>query len=117
MLITFALLGKYLESLAKGKTSDAIKKLVELTPATTLLVVKDKGPKLPFKSLLIVPTNVDGVGASATKGPHSSTRELPDADSIQSSPVTHVGKRFANIDGCEVAATKETKIVYNQCTT
>jgi Cu+-exporting ATPase len=42
MLITFALLGKYLECLAKGKTSDAIKKLVELTPATTLLVVKDK---------------------------------------------------------------------------
>jgi Cu+-exporting ATPase len=32
-----------LECLAKGKTSDAIKKLVELTPATALLVVKDKG--------------------------------------------------------------------------
>ena len=43
MLITFALLGKYQEGLSKGKTSDAIKKLVELTPATTLLVVKDKG--------------------------------------------------------------------------
>ena len=43
MLITFVLLGKYLECLAKGKTSDAIKKLVELTPATALLVVKDKG--------------------------------------------------------------------------
>ncbi|KAK3189007.1 hypothetical protein Dsin_028568 [Dipteronia sinensis] len=45
MLITFVLLGKYLECLAKGKTSDAIKKLVELTPATALLVVKDKGGK------------------------------------------------------------------------
>lgn len=43
MLITFVLLGKYLECLAKGKTSDAIKKLIELTPATALLVVKDKG--------------------------------------------------------------------------
>lgn len=43
MLITFVLLGKYLECLAKGKTSDAIKKLVELTPPTALLVVKDKG--------------------------------------------------------------------------
>ncbi|CAN1327779.1 Copper-transporting ATPase RAN1, partial [Linum perenne] len=42
MLITFVLLGKYLECLAKGKTSDAIKKLVELAPATALLVVKDK---------------------------------------------------------------------------
>ncbi|KAK9267257.1 hypothetical protein L1049_009679 [Liquidambar formosana] len=43
MLITFVLLGKYLESLAKGKTSDAIKKLVELAPATAVLLVKDKG--------------------------------------------------------------------------
>ncbi|OWM85707.1 hypothetical protein CDL15_Pgr029130 [Punica granatum] len=45
MLITFVLLGKYLESLAKGKTSDAIKKLVELAPATALLLIKDKGGK------------------------------------------------------------------------
>lgn len=45
MLITFVLLGKYLECLAKGKTSDAIKKLVELAPATALLIVKDKDGK------------------------------------------------------------------------
>ncbi|EXC35838.1 Copper-transporting ATPase RAN1 [Morus notabilis] len=42
MLITFVLLGKYLECLAKGKTSDAIKKLVELAPATAMLLIKDK---------------------------------------------------------------------------
>ncbi|KAH7543223.1 hypothetical protein FEM48_Zijuj02G0161500 [Ziziphus jujuba var. spinosa] len=42
MLITFELLGKYLECLAKGKTSDAIKKLVELAPATTMLIIKGK---------------------------------------------------------------------------
>lgn len=47
MLITFVLLGKYLETLAKGKTSDAIKKLVELSPATALLLLTDKG-MLPF---------------------------------------------------------------------
>lgn len=35
-----ALLAKKYECLAKGKTSDALKKLVELTPRTTLLVVK-----------------------------------------------------------------------------
>lgn len=45
MLITFVLLGKYLESLAKGKTSDAMKKLVELAPATAILLLKDKGGK------------------------------------------------------------------------
>ncbi|RDX75283.1 Copper-transporting ATPase RAN1, partial [Mucuna pruriens] len=59
MLITFVLLGKYLECLAKGKTSDAIKKLVELTPATALLVVKDKGGRTieerEIDSLLIQP--------------------------------------------------------------
>lgn len=46
MLITFVLLGKYLETLAKGKTSGAIKKLVELTPATATLLVKDKGKNI-----------------------------------------------------------------------
>ncbi|XP_022012650.1 copper-transporting ATPase RAN1 isoform X2 [Helianthus annuus] len=43
MLITFVLFGKYLENLAKGKTSDAIKKLVELAPSTALLLIQDKG--------------------------------------------------------------------------
>ncbi|XP_066371871.1 cation-transporting ATPase HMA5-like isoform X1 [Miscanthus floridulus] len=42
MIITFVLFGKYLEVLAKGKTSDAIKKLVELVPSTAVLVLKDK---------------------------------------------------------------------------
>ncbi|KAK6254225.1 hypothetical protein QUC31_015945 [Theobroma cacao] len=59
MLITFVLLGKYLECLAKGKTSDAIKKLVELAPATALLVVKDKGGNIigerEIDALLIQP--------------------------------------------------------------
>ncbi|TKY72680.1 Copper-transporting ATPase RAN1 [Spatholobus suberectus] len=59
MLITFVLLGKYLECLAKGKTSDAIKKLVELAPATAVLVVKDKGGKSieerEIDSLLVQP--------------------------------------------------------------
>ncbi|VAI56378.1 unnamed protein product [Triticum turgidum subsp. durum] len=42
MIITFVLLGKYLEVLAKGRTSDAIKKLVELVPATAILLLKYK---------------------------------------------------------------------------
>ncbi|KAL5054742.1 hypothetical protein RYX36_035424 [Vicia faba] len=61
MLITFVLLGKYLECLAKGKTSDAIKKLVELTPPTALLVVKDKDGRSieerEIDSLLIQPSD------------------------------------------------------------
>ncbi|GER41022.1 copper-transporting ATPase RAN1 [Striga asiatica] len=62
MLITFVLLGKYLESLAKGKTSDAIKKLVELALATAILLIKDKGGKVvgdrEIDALLIQPGEI-----------------------------------------------------------
>nr|XP_043617360.1 copper-transporting ATPase RAN1-like [Erigeron canadensis] len=62
MLITFVLFGKYLESVAKGKTSDAIKKLVELTPSTALLLIQDKGGDVigerEIDALLIQPGDV-----------------------------------------------------------
>jgi Cu+-exporting ATPase len=41
LLITFLLLGRYLENLAKGKTSDAITKLMSLQAPTTILVSLD----------------------------------------------------------------------------
>lgn len=41
MLISFILLGKYLEILAKGKTSEAIVKLMDLTPKTATLLTFD----------------------------------------------------------------------------
>ncbi|XP_071712123.1 copper-transporting ATPase HMA4-like [Rutidosis leptorrhynchoides] len=44
MLVSFILLGKYLESMAKGKTSDALAKLVDLAPDTAcLLTINDEG--------------------------------------------------------------------------
>jgi len=43
MLISFILLGKYLEVLAKRKTSDAIAKLMDLTPDTATLLALDDG--------------------------------------------------------------------------
>jgi Cu+-exporting ATPase len=39
LLITFICLGKYLESAAKGKTSQAIRELLRLAPATSTLLV------------------------------------------------------------------------------
>eukprot|EP01119_Soliformovum_irregulare_P015408 TRINITY_DN4332_c0_g1_i1.p1 TRINITY_DN4332_c0_g1~~TRINITY_DN4332_c0_g1_i1.p1 ORF type:complete len:1017 (+),score=316.00 TRINITY_DN4332_c0_g1_i1:56-3106(+) len=42
MLISFILLGKYFETLAKGKTSEAIQKLMKLQPPTATLVVMDE---------------------------------------------------------------------------
>ncbi|XP_051137311.1 probable copper-transporting ATPase HMA5 isoform X2 [Andrographis paniculata] len=41
MLISFILLGKYLEVLAKGKTSEAIEKLMNLSPETATLLKLD----------------------------------------------------------------------------
>ncbi|KAL3523129.1 hypothetical protein ACH5RR_015963 [Cinchona calisaya] len=62
MLITFVLFGKYLETVAKGKTSDAIKKLVELAPATATLILKDKDGNIvgerQIDALLIEPGDV-----------------------------------------------------------
>lgn len=41
MLISFILLGKYLEVVAKGKTSDALAKLMDLAPDTARLLTLD----------------------------------------------------------------------------
>ncbi|KAJ4827881.1 Copper-transporting ATPase hma4, partial [Turnera subulata] len=41
MLVSFILLGKYLEVIAKGKTSDALAKLTELAPDTACLLTLD----------------------------------------------------------------------------
>lgn len=41
MLISFILLGKYLEIVAKGKTSDALAKLTDLAPDTAYLLTLD----------------------------------------------------------------------------
>lgn len=42
MLISFIILGKYLEVMAKGKTSDAIAKLMDLAPETAILLSVDE---------------------------------------------------------------------------
>lgn len=42
MLISFILLGKYLEVVAKGKTSDALSKLTDLAPETAFLLTLDR---------------------------------------------------------------------------
>lgn len=48
MLITFILLGKYLEARAKHKTGEAIHKLLKMTDETAILLKDDK--EIPINS-------------------------------------------------------------------
>ncbi len=53
LLIVFILLGKYLEAVAKGKTSAAIKKLIGLQPKTAVVIRKGKEMKIPITEVVV----------------------------------------------------------------
>jgi Cu+-exporting ATPase len=53
VLITFVLLGKYLEAKAKGKTSEAIRKLMDLSPKTATVLRDGKEVVLPVESVQV----------------------------------------------------------------
>lgn len=52
-IITLILLGKYLESVAKGRTSEAIKKLMGLSPKTARLIRDDKEIELSIDEVRV----------------------------------------------------------------
>jgi P-type Cu+ transporter len=51
VIVTLILLGKYLESVSKGKTSEAIKKLVGLAPKTAIVIQGDKEIEIPIEEV------------------------------------------------------------------
>lgn len=51
VIITLILLGKFLESISKGKTSEAIKKLMGLSPKTAILIYEDKEMEVPIEQV------------------------------------------------------------------
>lgn len=53
ILITLILLGKYLESIAKGRTSDAIRKLIGLQPKTARIIRDGQELEIPVAEVLI----------------------------------------------------------------
>jgi Cu+-exporting ATPase len=53
LLITFILLGKFLEAAAKGRTSEAIKKLMGLQPKTALVIRADKEMAIPVEQVVV----------------------------------------------------------------
>ena len=51
LIITLVLLGKFLESVAKGKTSEAIKKLMGLSPKTAIIIKDNKEIEIPIEEV------------------------------------------------------------------
>ena len=52
ILITFVILGKYLEAIAKGKTSDAIKKLMNLSPKEAVVIRNGNEVKISIDDVI-----------------------------------------------------------------
>ena len=53
ILITLVIMGKWLESIAKGKTSDAIKKLMGLSPKTAIVIRNKKEIRIPISEVIV----------------------------------------------------------------
>jgi len=53
LLTTFIILGRWLESMAKGKTSEAIRKLMELSPKSVRVLREGKEIEIPIEELNI----------------------------------------------------------------
>ncbi|MBT3324289.1 copper-translocating P-type ATPase [archaeon] len=53
ILITLVVMGKWLEAIAKGKTSDAIKKLMGLSPKTALVIRNKKEIRIPIEEVIV----------------------------------------------------------------
>jgi Cu+-exporting ATPase len=53
LLIVFILLGRMLEALAKGRTSESIRKLLELQPKTALVIRDNKELEIPVEEVLV----------------------------------------------------------------
>jgi Cu+-exporting ATPase len=53
ILITFVILGKYLEAAAKGRTSEAIKKLMELSPKIAAVIRDGTEMRIPIEEVRV----------------------------------------------------------------
>lgn len=51
VIIALILLGKYLESIAKGETSEAIRRLMDLSPRTAVVIHEDKELTIPVEEV------------------------------------------------------------------
>ena len=52
VIITLIILGKYFETISKGKTSEAIKKLVDLSPKTAVVLIQNEEHVIPVEDVI-----------------------------------------------------------------
>jgi len=87
-LITFILLGKWLEAVAKGRTSEAIKKLIGLRPKTALVIRDSKeieiqiGDVVPGDIVVVKPGQKIPVDGVVTDGYSSVDESMVTGESI-----------------------------------
>jgi len=87
-LITFVLLGKFLEAKAKGRTSEAIKKLIQLSPKTAKVVRSGKTEDIPIDqvvkgdTILVRPGEKIPVDGKIIKGSSSVDESMITGESI-----------------------------------
>jgi len=88
LLLTFIVLGKYLEAVAKGRTSEAIKRLVGLAPKTALVVRDGRETEVPIKNvvvgdvIVIKPGDKIPVDGTVTEGESSVDESMITGESI-----------------------------------
>jgi len=88
LLLTFIVLGKYLEAVAKGKTSEAIKRLIGLQPKTALVVRGGREMEIPIKdvvvgdTIIIKPGDKVPVDGIVTEGESSVDESMITGESI-----------------------------------
>jgi len=58
LLIVFILLGRMLEALAKGRTSESIRKMLELQPKTALVIRDNKEQEIPVEEVIVGDTAI-----------------------------------------------------------
>ncbi len=115
MILTLITVGKYLESIAKGKTGDAIRKLMDLTPKTAEIIVGETVKTVPVEN--IVPGDiiilragnripVDGVliSGSATVDESAITGESIPVDKNDGD--TLIGGTFLSVGYCRMECRK-----------
>ena len=88
VVVTLVMLGKYLEALSKGKTSDAIKKLMQLRPNTATIEKSGKELEIPLDEVssgdivVVRPGSVYPVDGVVTDGISSADESMLTGESL-----------------------------------